>query len=199
LDPLLQREWPRDDGARLAVGLCLIDTGYRPDPVAQAIRSTARAAQLMASRGQGIGPTRKPMANYAPEPGVKAGRHWRRAIAPATKLLTLLVDTNYWKSFVRDRLATPQGDPGALTLFGAETRLHHALADQLTAERPTEGSGPWGTVEDWRQIPNRENHWWDCLVGSACAACYLGAKLPEWDAQPQSRPRIRFSERRKPT
>lgn len=181
LTALLSRELPRDDGTLLNIQLCLVDTGYFPDVVGKAIRQVGHGPQVLPSRGQGIGPTRKPFSQYKPEPGVKMGRHWRRVKAPATQLLTLLIDVNYWKSFLRDRLLTPVGDPGALTLFGDRPEAHRTIAGHISAEIPIEGSGPWGIVEDWRLIPGRDNHLFDCAVGTAAAACYLGARLPEWE------------------
>jgi len=41
----------------------------------------------------------------------------------------------------------------------------------------TEGRGR--TVDEWKMRPERgDNHWFDCLVGSAVAASMQGAAIP---------------------
>ncbi len=45
----------------------------------------------------------------------------------------VLIDTNYWKSFVHARLAVSMGDPGCLSLFGRDDKAHRLLADHLIA------------------------------------------------------------------
>ena len=84
----------------------------------------------------------------------------------------VLVDTNYWKSFVHARLATTPGDRGALTLYGTK-RTNHTLFAQHVAGSETSvlTHGHGRDVREWRLKPLRpDNHWLDCLVGCAVAA-----------------------------
>ena len=107
----------------------------------------------------------------------------------------VLVDTNYWKSFVHARLATAPGDRGALTLYGTK-RTNHALFAQHLAGSETSvlTHGHGRDVREWRLKPLRpDNHWFDCLVGCAAAASMCGAELPGMETPP-ARPRKRYTQ-----
>jgi hypothetical protein len=192
LKRLLAERFPRDDGTEAQVERLLIDTGYVPNVVANAIR-VVNSPVAMASRGFSIKADGKPFSEYNPEAGAEIGHHWRIAPAPATRLRTLTIDTNYWKSFVNDRLAVPFGDAGCFSLYGTNPRRHQLLADHWLSETPerTFGRGRW--VDVWKQRPERpDNHWWDTGVGCAAAASMLGCRLPEWGEAPK---RLRPAER----
>ena len=82
-----------------------------------------------------------------------------------------LYDTNFWKSFVAARLKHPLGDPEALCFYEGE---HELLAEHLCAEFPVRTEAKGRVVDEWKATPNRDNHWFDCLVGSAVAASITG-------------------------
>lgn len=135
----------------------------------------------------------------------------------------VVFDTNYWKSFVHARLAVPMGDPGCLSLFGRTGRAggspadqpwtrgaapphlnakhspcvqgqHRLLAEHLTSEYRVKTEGRGRTVDEWKlRLAGLDNHWLDCLVGSAVAASVQGAILFGTDAKPVAKPRIRLS------
>jgi len=91
----------------------------------------------------------------------------------------LEIDTNFWKSFARNRLITPLGDTskGCVSLF--KNRTHRLLAEHFTAERFDRVEANGRTVEEWSLRPGGpDNHWWDCFVGNCVAASMLGAALP---------------------
>ena len=56
--------------------------------------------------------------------------------------------------------------------------MHEMFFAQLTSERCTLVTANDRTVDEW-DLPDkqRDNHWWDCLVGCAVAASKAGAKL----------------------
>ncbi len=52
------------------------------------------------------------------------------------------------------------------------------LAEHLTAEYFIKTEGRGRTVDEWKPRPEQpDNHWFDCLVGSAVAASMQGAVL----------------------
>lgn len=55
----------------------------------------------------------------------------------------------------------------------------------------TQGRGR--TVDEWKPIPGRDNHWFDCLIGAAVAASITGAELKM--GKPVKRERVRWSEK----
>ena len=92
----------------------------------------------------------------------------------------ILYDTNFWKSFYRERLLTAPGDPGSLTVYGDNKEYHRDLAEQLSSETSEATTGRGRRVDIWKMIPGRDNHFLDCLIGNMVAAnekgnCMLGA------------------------
>src|SRR5687768_16432554 len=73
----------------------------------------------------------------APSSSILArGFHLNRL--PTEKLRLAEIDADHWKTWVHQRLSTPLGSPGAMTLFQASPQEHLALAKHLTAEVKTE-------------------------------------------------------------
>jgi hypothetical protein len=93
----------------------------------------------------------------------------------AEQLLLLVMDADHWKTWVHQRLATPMGSPGAMTLFKtAQPQNHLSLAKHLTAEvKIEELVAGKGTVVKWER-PRRQNHRFDALY-NACAAATRAA------------------------
>jgi phage terminase large subunit GpA-like protein len=192
---LLGREWEREDGAAMRIERCLIDSGYVSAVVEDICRHSIHAAVLMPSRGIGIGAAGRPMTEYDKHRGDRIGFNW---LVPKTTdrgaMRHFRFDSNFWKSFVHARLATPLGDAGCLSLFGRSRDEHKLIADHLIAEAPIRTSGQGRTVDEWRQKPNRpDNHFADCLVGCAAAASYCGAVLPGSGASQRKQPKKRIS------
>ncbi|MEX0653675.1 MAG: terminase gpA endonuclease subunit [Phycisphaeraceae bacterium] len=108
----------------------------------------------------------------------------------------VLVDTNYWKTFVHARLAVAVGDPGCLSLPGRDEKVHRLLADHLTAEYRVKASAQGRTVDEWKLRATRpDNHWLDCLVGCAVAASIQGATLAGVESvASRTRQRVKLSE-----
>ncbi len=178
---LLTREYPRDGGGSLKVERCGVDAGWLTDAVYQFCRQSPYSALLQPTKGYGIGAGAAPMATWAPKPGERRGEHW--LIRPTTESgrgRLALFDSNFWKSFVAQRLQTPLGGLGALTLWGTDPKLHQLFADHLTSEYRIQTEGRGRRVDEWKIKPERrDNHLFDGLVGCAVVASTLGLK---WDS-----------------
>jgi Terminase large subunit gpA, endonuclease domain len=178
----LSREWQRDDGAMLRIDRCLIDAnwGSSTDVIYQFCRQSSFAGTVMPSHGRFVGASSQPFSEYKRRPGDRVGHNWRIPnVAGKRAVRHVVFDTNYWKSFVHARLAVAMGDGGCLSLFGDKPEQHRLLADHLTAEYRVKTEGRGRTVDEWKMRPERaDNHWFDCLVGSAVAASIQGAVLP---------------------
>ncbi len=175
---LLGREWRREDGTILQVERCLIDAGYIPDTVFDICRHSPRAAILMPSRGVGIGPAGRPMSEYEERQGEKHG--WHHIVARSADRAGKYVrhDSHHWKNFIFARLATAVGDAGSLSLYGSSPEEHRLFAEHLCAERPVRTSANGRTVDVWEMRPGQsDNHFLDCMVGTAVAASMLGVAL----------------------
>jgi hypothetical protein len=172
---LSNREYGREDGAKLRISRGLVDSGWgeMADTVYEAVRSSPHSNIWQPSKGIGVTAASRPWEDYKLQPGEQGGSHW--TIAPIKKQATRLVrfDTNYWKSFVHRRMTTALGDVGALSFCGGD--FDH-LIDHITAEYPIQTSGRGRTLEEWKCLPGRDNHWLDCLVGCAVAASIIGVR-----------------------
>ena len=85
---------------------------------------------------------------------------------------------NWWKSFIHNRLQVPEGSKSELRLFGDRPAIHQMLADHLRSENRIAVTAKGRRVDEWKLSQGRpDNHWFDCLVGSAVAASILGCTL----------------------
>ena len=198
-EDFLAREWHRDDGARLRIDRCLIDAnwGNSTEVVYQFCRESPHSAIVMPSHGRYVGASSVPFSEYKRRAGDRIGHNWRMPNVRGKRAVRyILFDANYWKSFVYTRLAVAAGDQGCLSLFGKTAGQHRLLAEHLTAEYRVKTEGRGRTVDEWKLRPERsDNHWFDCLVGSAVAGSIQGAVLfgTQVKSAPQ-RTRVGFAE-----
>lgn len=195
---LLGLEWRREDGIPLKIERLLIDANFGTftEIVYTWCRRSGHAAIAMPSHGRGIGPANKPWSEYKPRPGEKLGFHWTIAVGDrkrATRYVTF--DTNFWKTFICERLKIAVADRGALSLWGKSDQDHRLLADHFTSEYFVRTEGHNRTVNVWKHRPQRfDNHWWDCAIGAAVAASIQGAALPENAAPKPKAKYVSYSE-----
>jgi phage terminase large subunit GpA-like protein len=193
----LAREWRRDDGAMVRIDRCLIDAnwGSSTDVVYQFCRQSPHAGVLMPSHGRYVGASSIPFSDYKRKRGDRVGLNWRIPVVTGKRAVRHVVfDTNYWKSFAHARLAVPMGDPGCLSLFGQKAEQHRLLSEHLTSEYRVKTEGRGRTVDEWKlRVEGLDNHWLDCLVGTAVAASMEGAVLFGTDTRTAARPRLKLS------
>lgn len=198
-EDLLGREWSRDDGAAMKIGRCLIDAnwGHSTNVVYQFCRQSPHASILLPSHGRFVGASSNPFSEYKRRPGDRVGLNWRiPSINGKRAIRHIIYDTNWWKSFTHARLAVAMGDHGCLSIFGDRPEPHRMFAEQVTAEYFVKTEGRGRTVDEWKARPEQpDNHWLDCLVGTAVAASMQGALLFGTDV-PSSpkRGRVSFKE-----
>ena len=130
-------------------------------------------------------------------PGEQVGLHWRMPNVNGKRCVRhVLIDTNFWKSFIQARLAVPLGDPGCLSLFAPDLLAgeHRLLAEHLTAEYRVRTQGRGRELDEWKiRKPGTDNHWLDCLVGCAVLASMRGAILFGTESRRKPGPRRFFS------
>lgn len=199
---LLGREWIREDGITMKIERCLIDAnwGNSTSIVYQYCRQSDYAAILTPSHGRFVGASNTSMLEWKKKPGERMGLHWRiPAQAGRRAVRHILYDSNYWKSFVHERLTIPVGDDGSLTLYGKQAVRHRMFADQLTAEFPIRVEGKNRITDEWKIKPSKpDNHFLDCLSGCAVAASIQGCVLPDMEKEKGARnaPRYKLSEKK---
>jgi hypothetical protein len=179
----LSRHWVREDGAAMKVSQCLVDAnwGRSTETVYNFCRSSRHSGILLPSHGRFVGASSVPFSDYKKARGERVGQNWRiPSVIGRRSVRHVLVDINYWKSFVHQRFGVAIGDAGCLSLFGGDDANHHAIANQLTAEYAIPVTGRGRTVDEWKERPDRpDNHLLDCLVGCAVGGSMRGASLEE--------------------
>ncbi len=172
-DELLSRSF----GGQM-IDLALVDAGWETDTVHRCCRESTHGTRLLPSMGYGIGAKALPMALWPKKDGEKRDPSGGWVIYPRTgsgRGRQVTIDTNRWKSFAAQRLATPAGGRGSLMLFGTDPREHRLFCDHLTAEYRVETEGRGRKLHEWSQRPGRpDNHWLDCLVGCCVAVSVQG-------------------------
>lgn len=168
-------------GSEYKVSRLMIDAnwGESTDIIYQFCRQSKFSQLIIPSHGKYIGAASIPFSEYRKTKGDRFGFHY---LIPSLKgkraIQHVLIDTNYWKSFVQARLATPMGDKGCLSLYGHEPTAHIMLAEQLSAEYFVPVTAKERIVNEWRLKPGaHDNHWLDCLVGCAVGASMMGSSM----------------------
>jgi len=167
------------DGHRPAV--VLVDCGWKQD-VAYTFCKESGNAIYYPSKGFGTA-RNQPSWNQQPRQGrakgIRFGDNWRLVRDRTGQVITVQMHTDYWKSFLHQRLLTPMGQPGALSLPSVEhAREHHSFAKHLTAEVEVEEfvAGKGAPKKIWK-VKSRNNHWFDATYANGVAASMKGIRL----------------------
>ncbi len=171
----------REDGLDMKIDRCLIDAnwGTSTDVVYQFCRQSRFSQIILPSHGKYVGASSVPFSDYKRKKGDRVGLHWRVPNTAGRRAVRhVLIDTNFWKSFVHSRLAVAIGDLGALSLYGRDKNTHQLLAEQLCSEYRVKTLARGRTVDEWKlKASHPDNHWFDCLVGCCVAASMQGIGL----------------------
>jgi hypothetical protein len=189
-DELCERGWEREDGHHFHVERLLIDAnwGASTEVVKEFCRRSSRSAVLLPAHGRFYGASSVPLLDHRKKPGERmgSGAPWLIPLSGGRHLSRhVLYDTNWWKTFIFQRLAIPVGGKGGLSLFDPDSPAggHRLFADHLTAEYRVRVEAKSRTVDEWKQRPERsDNHWLDGIVGCAVAASVQGVSLDDLPA-----------------
>ncbi len=193
LADLAREGWPvgSADGEHMAPRQCWVDAGYMTPVVYSFCRETGK--RFAPAIGRGAAQQHRQWYNRPTQTGSivkQIGEGFHINWLPTDKLYLVEVDADHWKSWVHQRLATPVGSPGAMSLFRASPQEHLALAKHLTAETKTDQfvAGK-GVVVKWERL-RRQNHWLDALYNACAAGYYCGARLVD---EPPKQPKRRYT------
>ena len=108
---------------------------------------------------------------------------------PAEKLLLLEINADHWKSWVHQRLGTPVGSAGAMTLFSTpDPQEHLGFARHLTAEvRVEQFIAGKGVQIRWERV-RKQNHYLDALYNACAAGHGAGVRLLD-EVKPEPPPK----------
>ena len=169
MDREVGHEW---DDATSKLSLMLVDANWQQSAnvVREFVRRSPWGTRVLPSQGRYVGVAGRTLTDKAPLPGERQGANWRTSTLE--KVRHLQWDTNVWKSMVAGRLKLGDGDQTRITIHSGKP--HDLLADHLASEYPTRAISRERACDLWSLTPGQDNHWWDCLVGSAVAASFVG-------------------------
>ena len=180
-DLILNRPWSIEGGGEMHIDLCMIDANWHQstDTVYAFCRRDSNAANLLPSHGRFVRASSPRISEREPKRGERRGQEWYIPRMKNGKVCQrVMFDTNHWKTHVHNRLAVPIGDPGCLSLFGTDRKIHRLVGEHLTAEYKVPVEANERKVDEWHLRPEKpDNHYFDCLVGAAVAASIRGAVL----------------------
>lgn len=177
---ILDRPYQNENGTEFRVSRCLIDTNWNQSTavVNSFCRRGRLASMLLPSRGRGVTSPDDGLVSPRGKPKPGETRGIRCKILPNRETgRYLLYDTNYWKTFAINRLSIPVGDPGAISLFQDRASAHKMFAEQMVAESCKRKKVQESEFDKWTNEHDRDNHFFDCLVGAAVAASLAGISL----------------------
>jgi hypothetical protein len=174
-----------------AVDRVMADTGYASDTWH---KIKTLHPQLVLTKGVGIKAGNRPMSEWDRKPGQIIGDHWVQNRPTRREHPVVHIDVNHWKTIVADACAYPPGHPASLTLYGDARTVHTLLAAHLDAEAYVQTEGHGRKLTEWRPKPNRDNHWFDCVVGCFVGASMLGARPDGVPNAPQGKQRKKYTQ-----
>jgi hypothetical protein len=179
LKELLSREFKTGEDTAIYIERILVDTGYSFREVEMAI-ARLRSPLVTPTKGFGILAKDKPMDEYPDRDGETRGYHWLfTKIGDKRRYKAIKIDTNFWKSDIHDSFGLQIGDRGGLTLWGLDPIVHEMFSEHLTAEDVVSVEAKGNKVYEWTEKRGgQDNHFFDCIVGCAVAASFIGIKKP---------------------
>ena len=176
---LCGRHWEREDKVPIEIDGVMVDTGEGrlSTVIYQWARETDLNCKVLCYKGMGIGPSKKAISSYRRSPGERIGEEW--LIKPMQKhgrQKICLADAWYWASVWRDRLLTPRGERGCMTISG-DPLTSKLILDSFTSEYGRTIIGD-RVVEQWFQRPTRSNnHWADATRMALVMASTFGCRI----------------------
>jgi len=184
---LTRQAWEREDGGLTYIDRVLIDASWSDssDVLYNFVRQHRLASILTPCYGRYVGAASRELNDRKKKKGDIVGHKWRSpAVSKNQPTRYVAYDSNFYKTFVQNRLAQPDEDPGAWRLYRAKSQQHRMIADHLTAETPVPVATEDRRLVEWRLPVNKpDNHLLDVVVMSAVAASVEGCTLPEHQRQ----------------
>ena len=176
-ESLFQRDIKSPSGEILKLERCLVDDGYMSRHVQAFCRSSELA--VMPAKGIGVTKAQVPWSQTRRKPGERRGPGWKMPpVFRTDEIRHVVIDTNYWSTFLAHRWNTPIGAPGAWSLYKAPHALLRMLADHLSSETAHETFGRGRKLYEWEKKVGSENHWKDAERMTAVAASISGVTAP---------------------
>lgn len=176
--------WSQRTGEPMTPARVFVDAGYQTQVIQQFCREAGRRFLPCFGRGASQQQTQwyyRPKTTGAVVKQIGEGFHisWDKS----SQTHNVEVNSDYWKTWLHRRLATPtKGSdgkipPGAMLLYQAMPRDHLSFSKHLTAERQIQEYKPGqGDFVVWERM-RRTNHWLDSTYLACAAGALEGVRL----------------------
>ena len=106
------------------------------------------------------------------------GNGWHIVRVKAKRIRTVMLNSDEWKAWVHKRLATPVGEPGALTFYETANPFgHERISKHLLAEKVTKAYDPKRGWYTKLESVRKDNHYLDATYIACAAGNVAGARL----------------------
>lgn len=165
---LFKKKYQSQDGTEFQIERIIVDAGYETDSVKKFVLGSEHSSKLRISFGRAFGPDRKQLDQYKHSRGDTWGWGWYSPAGNNPK--HILYDANAYKTFLHQRMGLHTNDRGAFNLYTDKPYRHKQFCSHLLAEHPTPVTGNGITVNLWKCVVSKENHWLDTVI-----MCYVAA------------------------
>ena len=177
---ILENDYKAEDGSVHQIAKLAIDCrwGESTTIIRRFVRESPHRARMVPSMGVYIGSNSKEWQKIKLDRKDKKGVNCKLVTPKESGSREMLYDTNFWKSYVADRLVCDAQASKAIVLFDAPVHVHRMFAEHLCFEKCKSSTGKAGNhVTEWSQVRTGgtvENDFFDCLVGNSALASILG-------------------------
>lgn len=189
VEMLMTRQHDREGGGTLTIDRIGVDAkwGQSTGTVRRFSRECKYPGRVVPTMGQYVGAKSWQWQSTSNDKKTSPGLHCRMQPSKAdTRVREMLIDANWWKSVVAERLSVGKGSEKAILLFEAKPHQHRMFADHCCEEVPSEEETKTGKkLIEWKQPPAAENDYWDCLVGTCVWASWEGVSMDSTEQEPQ--------------
>lgn len=169
----------REDGLKISNYKIGVDSG--DGAVTEVIYNFCRSEQsgrFFATRGR---PSKTDNFNEGAPANKERGNYWMvsQRMIELKRQKVYHFDANYWKSATRDLILADPTAGRTMSFFGNFKTYHEEFFNHIAkGEKPKimidkASKKEW---EIWQQVPNQQNHFFDCVVGCNMIASTVGCK-----------------------
>ena len=154
--PFIKSRWLARHSINMRRGF-ILDANRRQsnEVVYQFCRQSPHQAILTPSHGRYVGAASLPCSEYRPKRGDRVGLQWRiPAGVGRHPVRHLLYDTNFWKTFLQNRLRVHMGEPEGCSHLGHDAERNRLFAEHFTSECRVRTEGRGRQVDEWR-LPSK--------------------------------------------
>ena len=181
---LLAKPYITEGGRTVSIDLIGVDAGWgtHTQTVYDWIKRSYNRKFLMPCKGVGSTPTRRPLVDPEKKREARSNLEGQWKFAKNQLGINLMLwDVNLWKTRTDDAFRLANESKSAFSIYNAMEngrRPNHLMfCEQITAEDCVKVEAQGRSIDMWSCKPNKDNHFFDCVVGCFMLAHVKGASL----------------------